>query len=325
MARPRVFISSTYYDMRNVRADLERFIREQGYDPVLFERGHIPYGTAKTLEEDCYREISACDILINIIGGKFGTDSKDARYSISQNELKTAAKLGKQIYIFVERPVYAEYSTYLANKGLKGFTPSSVNDLRVFKFVEEVYSLPGMNPLHPFEISEDIISFLREQWAGLFQTLLQEHARQKEVSVLEKIESTASTLNQLVNFLTEERSKGDQAIKDILLSNHPLFGSLRNTLEIPYRVFFENLSEMEALLGARKTEKVDAAGWDDSAYREYICEWFKQKKLLKVRADLFDEQGKLSIIKADEWKDEYVRFQDLAITEEKIDIDDIPF
>ena len=58
MARPRIFVSSTYFDLRVLRADLERFIREMGYEAVMFERGHIPYGSEQALEEYCYREIA---------------------------------------------------------------------------------------------------------------------------------------------------------------------------------------------------------------------------------------------------------------------------
>lgn len=322
MAKPRIFISSTYYNLRNVRADLERFIREQGYDPVLFELGHVSFGSNERLEEDCYREISSCDILINIIGGEFGTESKDTRYSISQNELKTALKLSKQIYIFVETAVLAEYKTYLANKDLEGFVPASVNDVRVFHFIEEVYSLTGRNPIQHFDISQDIILYLREQWAGLFQLLLQEHARQKDINLLEKMESTADTLNQLVNFLTEERSLGDQAIRDILLSNHPLFLSLKKTMEIPYRVFFENLEEMEALLSARKTNPLKKEEWDHEDMREYVSKWSKVRRLLRIKDNLFDNDGKIRILKPDEWQDNFVTIEDWPETEKD---DDIPF
>ena len=48
MARPRVFISSTFYDLKQVRSDLERFVKDMGYDPVRHERGHIPYGSKET-------------------------------------------------------------------------------------------------------------------------------------------------------------------------------------------------------------------------------------------------------------------------------------
>jgi len=323
MSKPRIFISSTYYDLRTVRADLERFMREQGYEPVLFERGHIPYGAEEKLEEDCYREISTCDVLVNLVGGTFGTESKDAQYSISQNELRTALDLGKQIYVFIERAVHAEYKTYLANKEVTDFKPTSVNDIRVFRFLEEVHSLSGRNPIQPFEISQDIIEFLREQWAGLFQILLQEHARQKEVNVLEKIESTAETLNQLVTFLTEKQNQGDQAIKDILLSNHPLFAAIRKAMKIPYRVFFENRKEMDTLLDARRTKPVKQDSWDNPDVREYFCNWFDIRRLLKINDSLFEKSGKLRIIRPDEWKDEFVEIEDYP--DPKGDYDDIPF
>ena len=113
MARPRIFVSSTYFDLRVLRADLERFIREMGYEAVMFERGHIPYGSEQALEEYCYREIASCDILISIIGGKFGSQSKDQKSSISQREMKAAIDLGKTIYIFVEKSVQVEYRTLI--------------------------------------------------------------------------------------------------------------------------------------------------------------------------------------------------------------------
>ena len=70
MARPRVFVSSTYYDLRLIRLDIERFLNELSYDPILFERGHIPYGKDAPMEDYCYREISNCDIVVAMFGGK---------------------------------------------------------------------------------------------------------------------------------------------------------------------------------------------------------------------------------------------------------------
>lgn len=67
MAKPRIFVSSTFYDLRQVRADLDRFIKDLGYEPVLNELGNIPYGKDDKLEEYCYKEISNVDILVSII------------------------------------------------------------------------------------------------------------------------------------------------------------------------------------------------------------------------------------------------------------------
>lgn len=38
MAKPRVFISSTFYDLKQVRSSLETFVRDLGFDPVLSEK-----------------------------------------------------------------------------------------------------------------------------------------------------------------------------------------------------------------------------------------------------------------------------------------------
>ena len=83
MAKPRVFISSTYYDLRAIRADLERYIREHGFEPVLNERGHVPFHAEKRLKDACYKEIELSDILVSIIGGRYGTESREEPYSRS--------------------------------------------------------------------------------------------------------------------------------------------------------------------------------------------------------------------------------------------------
>jgi hypothetical protein len=38
MARPRIFISSTYYDLRYIRSSLEIFIEALGFDAILSEK-----------------------------------------------------------------------------------------------------------------------------------------------------------------------------------------------------------------------------------------------------------------------------------------------
>lgn len=291
MARPRVFVSSTYFDLRVLRADIERFIREMGYEAVLFERGHIAYGKEQALEDYCYREISSCDILVSIIGGKFGTQSKDQKHSITQKEIKSAIEIGKQIYVFVEKSVLSEYRTYLANKDNESFRPASVNDKRVFHFLEEIYGLPSGNPIEGFELSEDITRYLREQWAGLFQRLLQETSRSNEINAIEGLKQTATTLNSLVSYLSDEKVKGDQAIKEILLSNHPAFSALKKAASIPYRVIFQNVDEISSLLGARGFEIDDRENDSD----EYQWDNSKGGYGIGISRSLFDGDHKLKI------------------------------
>jgi hypothetical protein len=215
MARPRVFISSTFFDLRQVRADLERFVKELGYDTVRNETGAIPYGREERLEEYCYKEISEIDILVGIVGGRFGSEAERGNYSITQVEIKTAIEQNKQVYIFIEKSVLAEYQTYLINKENETTKYKFVEDKRIYKFIEEIYALPKNNIVHPFETALDITNFLREQWAGLFRELLIQQTRKAQyesvsskVDELTEVATTLQTyLENVLQSVSKEKSK----------------------------------------------------------------------------------------------------------------------
>ena|ERR1019366_7924271 len=177
-------------------------------------------------------------------------------------ELNTTLKHGKQVYIFVEKSVEAEYRTYTHNKELKGIKYQAVDNVEVYRFLEEVKLLPINNAIAQFEDSQDIISFLREQWAGLFQRYLQSQQRMKEVQVLERMESVSETLNQLVTFLTDERKSTNAGMRQILTVNHPAFERLKTITRVVYRVFFITFDEMNKWLDARSFKTSDQGpGW----------------------------------------------------------------
>ena len=54
MAKPKIFVSSTYYDFKHIRKNIETFIEEMGYEPILFESGDIPFKHDQDLDKSCY-------------------------------------------------------------------------------------------------------------------------------------------------------------------------------------------------------------------------------------------------------------------------------
>ena len=118
MAAPRVFISSTYYDLKHVRNDIGDFIRSLGYTPVMHDRGGVAYTQTDTIENSCYSELTTCDIVICIIGNHFGTQASTGDFSITMEELRTAIKNKKKIYIFIAKDVYIK-TNYPAIPGQK--------------------------------------------------------------------------------------------------------------------------------------------------------------------------------------------------------------
>ena len=310
MANPRIFLSSTYYDLKHIREDLKKFITELGYEPVMHEKGDIPYGKDKKLEEYCYEEIKTCDILINIVGGNFGSTSKKDPYSVSQMELKKAHELNKQIYIFVKKNVHVEYRSYLNNRN-KDFNPNYVDDVRIYEFLEEVYNYPTNNTIQEFDSVKDITQYLREQWAGLFQRFLQEKSQREYYNISKKLENTAEVLSELITYTTKER---DETIKKLLVHAHPIFNEISSKTDIPIKIYFTNNEELDDLLTAF----------------DYISEPFSEEDelvyvnddiTLTITKEIFDENGDLKPVEHGKWNEDFVEVE----YKEDDDEFDVPF
>lgn len=326
MAKPKIFISSTFYDLRQIRAELDLFIENLGYEPIRNEEGDIAYGKTEALEEYCYKEIKGIDILISIIGGRFGSQSASGKSSISQMELKTAIKEGKQVYIFIDQNILGEYETYLLNKDSKvEIKYRYVNDIRIYKFIEEIKTLGLNNNIKGFELASDITRYLKEQFAGLFQRFLQEQTRIKEISLISNLEKTSQTLNKLVNYLSEDNKGQTEEINKILSINHPLVEILRDELDIPYNFYVEGRRDLNQLLIARGFNDYIPTPIDDT---EKFLYWDKTtiNKLIKIKIDsnIFDKEGKLKFYKKLDWPKNAIQI----VKEEKVvsnDDDDLPF
>lgn len=304
MAKPRVFISSTYFDLKSVRADLEYFIRERGYDPVLHERGNVPYGKQEALERYCYKEIENCDILISIVGGRLGSLSADSAYSVSQTELRVALEQSKQVYIFVERDVYHEFKTYEKNKEAE-LQWASVDDVKIHHFLAKLYKLKNNNPILPFETSYDITGNLREQWAGLFQNLLAQSSSENQTNMFLELRHALETARSLTDVISAQAEHKDEVVAELIMSNHPIFSAIRTAMKVPYRILFYDTGELEKWIEARNYTRdvLESDGW---------FEWFRHDKnnnkiyTLKIKCDLFDEEGKLKPILSTDWNDDFV-------------------
>lgn len=330
MAKPRVFISSTFYDLRQIRADIDQFLRAIGYETIRNEVGDIAYGREKPLEDDCIKEVAQCDILISIIGGRFGSESRDKtsinhnleRMSISQRELRTALDNNKQVYIFIDKNVDAEFQTYLLNKETEKINYRFVDDKRIYEFIENIKNLDHNNNIKNFETSEEITKYLREQFAGLFQRFLDSQIRIKEYNLIKELESTSKNLNQIAQFLSDQNKDKKKEIDQILMINHPLIGAIKNILPIYYNFYIEGYDDLNQLLKARGFNE---AGDTVSPNGDYYFSWQrtrdKETNTIGISKKLFDDQGKLKSILANNWKGDFVYTQTFT---SPVD-DDLPF
>ena len=215
MARPRIFISSTYYDLKHLRSSLENFVESLGFDAILSEKGDIAYTPDTPLDESCYREVGNADIYVLIIGGRYGSEKSETRTnipksfydrydSITRGEYKSAASKDIPIYVLIERTVYSDFETYLKNKNTKGVAYAHVDSVNIFSLIEDILVQPRNNPIQQFDRYSDIEAWLREQWAGLFRELLNRLSGQRQISSLASQVAGLAEINKTLKAYLEE-------------------------------------------------------------------------------------------------------------------------
>lgn len=216
MAKPRVFISSTYFDLRHIRSSLETFIVGLGYEAILSEKGAIAYDPSTPLDESCYRDAAVADIFVLIIGGRYGSAASDngisepneefnERYtSITRKEYEAASKASVPTYILIQKNVFSEYETYLNNKDNETVKYAHVDSVNVFSLIESIVEKRKNNPIFQFELQTEIENWLRDQWSGLFKELLSRRSQAEQIdSMNERIAELSSVSNSLSRYMQE--------------------------------------------------------------------------------------------------------------------------
>ena len=255
MSVPKVFISSTCYDLLQIRSDLQHFIQSFGYEAIASDKYNVPYNVKPNLEEDCYSEIRNCDIVIGIIGGKYGSEAKNKDgKSISMVEMLSAIDSKKQMYIFIDSNVDSEFYTYKKNID-KEINYAHVDNIEIFKFIDKLRESPSI-VINNFTTASDIIICLTNQWAGLFQSFLNNKERQSQNDGLIKIDQTACVLADLIIELKTTSERLKNTINDSLSKkvfgetyiNHVLVDFSQTLLKSTAVIFIKTRDEMEEFL-----------------------------------------------------------------------------
>jgi hypothetical protein len=117
-----IFISSTVYNLKDLRAGLAEFLSDSGYHPILSSEAGFPDLTPK-LEpwESCLPVLDSCFVVALIIDGSYSkaldwpnyqSIFKGRKVSPTHGEYLYSRATDKRIFIFIRRECLTHYQTY---------------------------------------------------------------------------------------------------------------------------------------------------------------------------------------------------------------------
>jgi uncharacterized protein DUF4062 len=148
-----------------IRQAIADFIASVGYRALLSELPSFPVDPSASTVENCKRRVEQdADMLVLVIGGRYGSAAdKDAK-SVTNVEYLTARAKGIPVFAFVEKRVLAHLLTWERNP--QGDFLHVVDTPKLFEFIRQVRSEDSVW-MHEFEKAADITDVLRIQWALL--------------------------------------------------------------------------------------------------------------------------------------------------------------
>lgn len=168
MSQLKVFVSSTCYDLSQIRTDLFEFLSIFGYQPILSEYSSFPIDPDSDTIDNCIQNVKTADLFILIIGNRYGYVA-DTGKSITNTEYLYAKEQGIPTYIFIHKPLITILPIWKVNPSAD--FSGTVDSTKVFEFVDELRS-SNKNWCHDFEKAQDIIGTLKIQLSHLFKSAL---------------------------------------------------------------------------------------------------------------------------------------------------------
>lgn len=269
----KIFLSSTCYDLVDIRAELERFLKEKGHVLLLSDRATFPVEIGIHRHDVCINNVQNSDLFILIVDGRFGAlYYKDNSLSITWAEFNEALRTGRKIIPFVREDIFNERQSYLHNlKKGNSFEPFFADTVRVFDLIDNIQKNEGGFWIEKFKNSVEI----KDRLENLIETghSLLNVGPQPSTTYYDQIPLTAvsgSTASYITKFVSKVKVEAineellDKAIGSIPIGTKP-FGEILGFEQIPggndyyyFRPLRNSGDEGEIIIGITPTALGDA-------------------------------------------------------------------
>jgi hypothetical protein len=164
-----IFVSSTCYDLSQIRTDISEFVKNSGHNPILSEFENFPISPELNTIENCIKIVKEnADILVLIVGNRYGSIIENGK-SITNNEFLVAKQKGIPIFCFIDKTTLNALNFWKNNKDAN--FSNIVDNVQIFEFIEDIRNNSKIWTF-PFEKAQDIINTLKVQLSYLFKNSL---------------------------------------------------------------------------------------------------------------------------------------------------------
>lgn len=172
-------VSSTFYDLQEIRQQLSKMLRDDlGYTPLISESATFPIEPSADAVENCRRRVeNDADVLVLLIGNRYGSITEDSGKSVTNLEYLAARAKGIPIYVYIDGGTLTLFEAWKkASLADKPAVAKAVEDSRVFDFIERVRTADGVWT-NTFKHADDITNSLRFQLGCLMMSGLNTQAK----------------------------------------------------------------------------------------------------------------------------------------------------
>ncbi len=198
MRKLNIFVSSTCYDLSQIRTDMHDFIDSSGHNPMLSEFYKFPINPTKNTIDNCIEVVkNNADVFVLIVGNRYGGVLESGK-SITNTEFLTAKSKGIPIYVFIDKKILNIIPVWEKNKN--GDFKDIVDSTKIFEFVIEIRNEQKIWTFE-YEKAGDIINILKTQLSYLFKNSLDRRRRfETEIDFFLK----ENVSNQALNIILEK-------------------------------------------------------------------------------------------------------------------------
>jgi hypothetical protein len=138
----RIFISSTCFDLIDLRAELKKYLEAVGLTPIMSDQLDSKFETFQSQNsiQTCLINLHSCDTVVIILSQRYGSNLLKwgfGDYSATHLEYLEAKKTKKRILFFVRDRLLADFTQYKNNKKID--TPSWIEkkDIKIFDMISD--------------------------------------------------------------------------------------------------------------------------------------------------------------------------------------------